>query len=100
MWEADQSSRAPKFGFAHDSSQGSEGVPLHTLDEYLQAQILLEMDEAGVPSNQSYNKDEFSILVQRIKDDLTNVVDLETDPRRGVYVKIYCAGYGLDKLKL
>lgn len=93
-------SRAPKFGYAHDSGQGGEGGPLHTLDEYLQAQILLEMNEAGVPSNQSYNKDEFSILVQRIKDDLNDVVDLENDPRRDVYVKIYCAGYGLDKLKL
>ena len=93
-------SKAPKFGYAHDSSEGGEGGPLHTLDEYLQSQIRLEMDEAGVPANQSYNEDEFVSLFQRIKEDLDGVVDLENDPLRDVYVKIYCLGYGLDKLKL
>jgi len=93
-------SKVPKFGYAHDSSQGGKGSPLHTLEEYLEAQIRLEMDEASVPANQPYNAAEFSALVQRIKEDLADVVDLENDSSRDTYVKIYCAGYGLEKLKL
>lgn len=90
----------PKFGYAWDSGEGGEGRPLDMLEEYLEAQIRLEMDEAGVPANQPYDKVKFSELVRRIQDDLDGVVDLENDESRSTYVKIYTSGYGLENLRL
>ena len=90
----------PKFGCAHHSGTGGEGAPLHTLDDYLKAQVLLEMDKAGVPANESYKEDEFKRLVKKLKEDLEGTVDLENDPSRDTYVKNYCWEYGLEKLKL
>jgi hypothetical protein len=93
-------SKSPKYGYAHDSSQGGEGGPLHTLDDYIRAQVLLEMDEAGIPANQPYNEDEFSALIQRLKEDLDDIVNLVSDPSRNTYIKVYCLGYDLEKLRL
>ena len=93
----------PKFGYADNSSQGGDDpTPLHTLDDYLAAQVrsLMERPDPGIPANQSYNEAEFSSLIRRIKEDLENIVDLENDSDRGKYVEIYCAAYGLEKLRL
>jgi hypothetical protein len=102
----------PKFGYAKNSAQGGDDpVLLHTLDDYLKAQVLLEMDSAGIPANQSYNEDEFSALIQRLKDGLKSfdpellkrlkddskgTVDAKDKNALDTYIKNYCEKYNLD----
>jgi hypothetical protein len=93
----------PKYGYTSDSSLGGEHEPIHTLEKFVYHEILFAMDQGGLgAANQSwYDPAKVEALVETIKEDLGDFVDLQSGAKEDLSrcVQIYMRGYDLEKLK-